>query len=185
MTAWLVVPTRGDHPDLLDGIAALGHPTVVVVTADGVRVPVGCHAVYDPGPVNIHRWWNRGLDYAQERGATVAVVLNDDVSLGPDAVDRMVRQLKDTDAWLCGAATQHMTGWCWALDLTSPLRPDERFRWFYGDNDLWLRAAHEGRLTGVDVDHVHHHPNEATASSPDLTAITRDDEVAFRLKWGA
>lgn len=183
MTTWIVVPTRGDHPDLLDGIAALGYPTVVVRTAD-CPVPGGVLVVDDLGPPNIQRWWNAGLDAAQDCGATVAVVLNDDVSLGPDAVDRMVRQMRDADAWLCGAATEYMTGWCWALDLTSSLRPDERFRWFYGDNDLWLRAAHEGRLTSVDVDHVHHHPNEATASSPDLTAITRDDEVAFRLKWG-
>jgi len=181
---WLVVPTRGDHPDLLAGLAGLGHPTVVVVTADGVDVPPDAHPVHVRGPANIHQWWNQGLAYAQRRGARYAVVVNDDVELPPDAPAEMAARLEADGAWLCGADPDAMTGWCWALDLASPLRPDEDFRWWFGDNDLWLRAEQAGRLTGLNVGAVHHHPNEATARSPELTALTREDEAVFRQKWG-
>ena len=180
---WLVVPTRGDHPDLLAGLADLGYPTVVVRTAD-CPVPAGVFVVDDHGPVSIQRWWNAGLDAAQMSGARWAVVVNDDVSLPPDAPAEMAARLEADGAWLCGADPDAMTGWCWALDLDSPLRPDEGFRWWFGDNDLWLRAERDGRLTGVNVGAVHHHPNEATERSPELTALAREDEAVFRRKWG-
>lgn len=176
----LVVPTRGDHPDLLAGLVDLGLPTVIVRTAP-FDFATTALVIDDFGPVNIHRWWNTGLDVLQTR---YALVVNDDVSLPPDAPAEMVDRLQRDDAWLCGADPVAMTGWCWMLDLTSPLRPDERFRWFFGDNDLWLRAGQAGKLTGLNVGAVHHHANEATAASPELADVIRADEALFRQKWG-
>lgn len=185
MTPWLVVPSRGDHPEFLAALVALGYPTVIVVTGDGVVVPTGAHALYDTRkPLNIHRWWNAGLDYAAEQGARVAVVVNDDVTLHPDAPQQMADRLIADEAWLCAARPTGRTGWCWALDLAGDLRPDERFRWWYGDDDLWLRADLAGKLTGADAEHTHHHPNEATAKSDELAALVREDEAEFRRKWG-
>lgn len=179
----LVIPTRGDHPDLLAGLAALDFPTVVVRTGE-CRVPVGAFTVDDRGPINIHRWWNAGLRRAQSLGGRYAVVVNDDVVLPPEAPWEMVARLQADEAWLCGADPVAMTGWCWAIDLDSPLRPDEAFRWWFGDNDLWRRAEREGRLTGVNVGAVHVHANEATAASPDLADLIRADEALYRQKWG-
>lgn len=183
MSVGLVVPTRGDHPDLLAGLVGLGLPTVIVRTAP-FDPPAGVTVVDDFGPRNIHRWWNAGIRQAQDGGARYALVVNDDVILPADAADEMVARLQRDDAWLCGADPTAITGWCWLLDLDSPLRPDESFRWFFGDNDLWLRATHEGRLTGLNVGAVHVHPNEATSRSAELAAVTREDEVIFRQKWG-
>lgn len=184
MSTWLVVPTRGDHPQLLSGIARLPYPLVVVRTAP-CEVPESAHVIDDRGPVNIHRWWNAGLDYAQANGATVAVVLNDDVLVPPDAIGEMVDRLRDAGAWLCGADPTAMTGWAWALDLTAGERPDERFCWWYGDNDLWRRAADAGRLTGVNVGIAHQHPNQATAASPELQRLAAEDMHTYQSKWEA
>lgn len=180
---WLVVPSRGDHPDLLAGLVGLGYPTVVVRTGD-FDPPEGAVVVDDDGPPNIQRWWNHGLREAAYRGAEVAVVVNDDVTLPPDAPAEMAARLEADGAWLCGSDPTAMTGWCWALDLSSPLRPDESFTWWAGDNDLWIRAERAGRLTGVNVGAVHHHPNEATERSPLLRELAAADMETLRRKWG-
>lgn len=180
----LVIPSRGAHPELLDGLVSLGCPTVIVRTSADFSYSGLASVIDDFGPLCIHRWWNAGLRTVEAAGTRYALVVNDDVSLPPDAPAEMAERMQATDAWLCGADPVAMTGWCWMLDLTSPLRPDERFRWFFGDNDLWLRAEQAGRLTGVNVGAVHHHANEATAASPELADVIRADEALFRQKWG-
>jgi len=184
MSVWVVVPTRGDHPDLIQGIVDdCGHPVVVVTTAPGVDVPEGAGRVHDLGPTNIQRWWNLGIAYAERRGARYAAVLNDDVRVGPGALDRMAAALATTGASLCWSDARRMTGWAFMLDLGRPVRPDERFAWWFGDDDLGMQAARSGGAVGVDAGIEHLHPNATTVASPALQALARVDQETFNRKW--
>lgn len=186
-SAWLTVPTRGDHPDLLAGIVAdCGLPpdrVVVIATAPDLDLPAGVHVLHDFGAICIQRWWNEGIRHAQANGATHALVVNDDIVLTPESLPAMLDAMAGTDAVLCWAhpAWDSMTGWCWLLDLASDVRPDEQFRWFFGDNDLARQAG--TRIARADAGVLHMHPTETTAASAELRALAERDQVLYRQKW--
>ena len=193
---WLTVPTAG-RDTLTDALAHTGIPpvqTVIVTTARGVKVSREYHVLADRGPINIHRWWNKGIDYAQANGATHVAVINDDAVLGDMTLKTLCAQLVITGATIASPGLpMHVTdpdphrrrtinGGCWVLDLASGLRPDERYRWWYGDDDLDLRARrdHGGVLT-APVPFINMHANEQTFARPDLQALA----VADRERWNA
>ena len=190
-TPWLIVPTRGDHPDLLAGIVSdCGLPAdriVVVATRTGLDIPPGVHVRHDlAAATNIQRWWNEGIRCARRGGATHVLVCNDDIALAPGTVPVMLEELHRTGAALCWAHPTAMTGWCWLLDLASGVRPDETFRWWLGDDDLAAQCEAAGRPSaGVEAGVRHLHGNETTEASPALQALAAADHLAFREKWGA
>jgi hypothetical protein len=184
MTPWLVVPTCGDRAETLGRlVATAGMPTVVVWTGKGVaRRPRGALAVHDHGPVNIHRWWNRGIDAALDHGADVVVVANDDVAAEPGALAELAGHLGP--AVLAWPRTRRkrgrptgIAGWCFALD-PAQLRPDESFAWHYGDDDLCLRAGSRGKaVEGLAV--VHCKSDRPRAVDPALRQLTGRDRRTF------
>lgn len=188
-SAWLTVPTRGDYPDLLAGIVAdCGLPPdriVVVATATGLDLPAGVHVRHDLGAVNIQRWWNEGIRFAEAGGGTHVLVVNDDITLTRDTVWAMLDRLDGSGAAVCWAHPVALTGWCWLLDLASDVRPDEAYRWWYGDDDLAAQCAASGRPdVGVDAGVIHRHGNETTQASPELQAFALADLRTYRRKWG-
>jgi hypothetical protein len=70
------------------------------------------------------------------------------------------------------------------LDVSSDLRPDERYVWWYGDSDLDIRARrdHSG-VVNVEVDYEHMYPGEGTAKSPELKAQSDKDAETFQLDY--
>jgi GT2 family glycosyltransferase len=55
----------------------------------------------DTHEINVFRWWNQGMDAAGARngpGPHNVLLLNDDVVLGPDAVERLADALRRTGA---------------------------------------------------------------------------------------
>ena len=168
---------------------------MIVATADGVSAD-GCHIVEDFGEVNIHRWWNTGIDYAQARGATHVLVMNDDVNIDHDAIPRLLAAMVETGAAIASPGDgglfigrdpywRVLNGACWLLDLSKGLRPDERFRWWYGDNDLDMRARTEhGGVVSIRVHFTHLHANELTAASPELQAIAEADHKVWEAACG-
>lgn len=187
---WVVIPTRDDHPELLaalvDGCGVPRERIVLVNTGDHPVSRYRTRVVTDRGQVNIQRWWNRGIDYAEAMGATHVAVLNDDVRLAPGSLARMMRALADADATLAWADSGRMTGWAWLLRLDRGVRPDERFRWWYGDNDLHDRATVNGGVAYTPDSGVEHvHPNEATSASPQLRALAESDADTYRSRRGA
>lgn len=151
----VVVPTDGGSDlllPLLDAVGPQGLPVVVWTSPDPVpgrlrqRERAGrLLVVEDRGSLNIQRWWNRGMAAA---GRSIAVVVNDDVRWGPGDPERMAEQLRGATLGMVMNASRHphsrMTGWCYSLDLRHGVLPDERFQWWYGDNDLVDRAVSEG-----------------------------------------
>lgn len=190
----MTIPTA-DRDTLTAAIDSTGVPrerVVIVATADGVDAP-GCHVVEDFGEINIHRWWNTGIDYAQAHGATHVVVLNDDVIMDADTLPALLDALVGTGAAIAspgggGLDTDPrrdrratMNGACWLLDLSTGLRPDEGYRWWYGDNDLDLRARRLSGVVSVGCYFEHPHANELTESSPHLQALAAADAKRWAL----
>jgi hypothetical protein len=78
-----------------------------------------------------------------------------------------------------------ISGWCFMIRGESGLMADERFEWFYGDDDLDWTARTRGGAVMVPYCPVEHlYPNQLTAASPELSARTHADRDLFRVKWG-
>ena len=70
------------------------------------------------------------------------------------------------------------------LDTGRGIRPDESYRWWFGDNDLWLRARAAGGLVNVPGLPVEHrHPNHATTASSALQALADADRRLWESRW--
>lgn len=136
---------------------------------------------FDSGDVNIQRWWNYGINLAVIHQAAVHVAIcNDDITLPPGLLAKMSARLDETGATICYPCGSGMMGWCFMLNLAHGIRPDERFRWYYGDTDLHEQALRLHGVCDVDVAVPHHHPGERESEFADLIAA---DEQAFRAKW--
>jgi hypothetical protein len=198
---FITVPTLGSHPEMLEALAqSSGVPPeriVIVATGPNVKVPAGTVVVEDFGPLNIQRWWNRGIDEAISRGATAVAVLNDDVRVGPEALRQLHEALLESDAAVASPTrpgepaklnrgrlipySPKIWGCLWVLNVSSGLRPDERYEWWYGDHDLDIRGRRDfpGIVT-VEVDYEHVHSGEATSSSSKFAEIIRRDEMTYQ-----
>jgi len=194
---FLTVPTAGRHPDLLAGLVRdCGLPPdriVVVATAPGVEVADGVVVVRVDGPLNIQRWWLAGIQECVRRGATQVAIVNDDVVLPAASLAALAAALDETGAAVAspGPAYLHVTthlpvgrgldGALWVLDVRTDLRPDPRFVWWYGDDDVDLRARRDhGGLVQVPVEWEHRHASSATDASPALQALLASDQRTFR-----
>lgn len=181
----LVVPTRGDHPDLLAGIVAASGlpPERIVIVTNGDAGPdpaVAATWLHDDGPVNVHRWWNRGIDLLAERGCRRVAVLNDDVVIAPDTLPRLARGMGGATLGVPDLGPAGNPGHCWMLNLSHGVRPDESYRWWCGDLQLMADAdAAAGVATVPNVWLVHLHANEATEADPELQSLAEADGVLY------
>lgn len=203
---FLTIPTAGDRTQLLtDLIEGSGLPrdqVIVVATRPGVVVPGGVTIVEDLAPPNIQRWWNRGIDEAVGRGATVVAVSNDDVRLSQDTLAGLADALRSTGAAIASPArpefplglhrgrlvpyAPRLWGSLWALRVDSGLRPDPRYVWWYGDNDLDIRARRDhGGVVLVDVPFEHIHPSVSTSQNPHLAEQTDRDAQTFEEQYAS
>lgn len=179
----LVIPTRGDHPDLLRAIIATsGLPPeriAVVWTGDGwcPDADLAATIIHDTGEPNIHRWWNAGLNLLAERGCTRVAVLNDDVVIAPDTLPNLARGL--AGATLALLAEDGPSGHCFMLALDHGVRPDESYRWYSGDLQLIADATLFRGVMRVDAWCLHLHATEATAASPELAALAAADDALY------
>lgn len=179
----LVIPTRGDHPELLAAlITNSGLPNdLIVVTSNNpdYQHPHQTTLIYDHGPINIHRWWNLGLTILEHLGCTYATVLNDDTEIDTHTLRHMREALQVTGATLSHPGPPGATpGHAWTLNLQHGIRPDQNYSWWYGDNQLYEDAHHKGH--GVTaLPHLtipHHHHNQTTSSNPQLQALAEQDK---------
>lgn len=201
---FMTVPTAGTRRELLEGlIADCGLPReqiVIVATKPSLDLPAGVNVVEDLGPLNIQRWWALGIDECARRGATAVAVLNDDIRLNFDTLPTLYRELVETGATIASPMRPgirpgvhkrplvpyepRIWGSLWVLDISSGLRPDPRYRWWYGDNDLDIRArTHHNGVLLHDVYYEHVHPSTATFENPDLVAISDEDAQTFERQY--
>jgi GT2 family glycosyltransferase len=210
------VPTRDRHADLADCLKAIGRQVDMVIVVDtGSTPPIkaedygpNVRVLYtDPEPVNLSRWWNLGAEvaasYAGGEPFDLAYV-NDDAVVPDGWLEAVAAAMREhggaagcsagdlisaplvhrepgpVDVWL------RLAGHAFVLRGEVGLRADERFRWWFGDSDLDMKARLSGGtviVPGYPVEH--RHPNEQMMARPELMAQTRRDETAFREKWGS
>lgn len=201
---FMTVPTAGSRPELLKAlIENCGLPPqniILLATRPNLEFPEGCVVVEDLGAPNIQRWWARGIDEAVRRGATAVAVLNDDIRVSSETLPQLQRALVDTGAVIATPSRPPMKdgvhkgdlipyepriwGCLWVVDATTDLRPDESFVWWYGDNDLDIRARTEyNGIVSLDVEYEHMHPGEGTFKSNALVAQTEIDGQLFEAKY--
>ena len=182
---WLTIPT-GTRRKYLDDIikeSNIPKDRIVIVNTVECEPVEGVHNLWDLDEVNIHRWWNKGINFAEENGATHVAVLNDDLQLADDPLNRIANAVSNGNHKI-GIPIPflgHICGYCWVLSLESGIRPDENYRWWYGDNDLFLQA--EGWIVGVPAKVRHIEPNWQTSSNPYLMELTKADAEYFHKKW--
>jgi GT2 family glycosyltransferase len=187
---WLTIPTGGRDQYLEDIVDNSGIPRerIVIVNTDANKLLEGVHNLWDFDEVNIHRWWNKGIKFAKERGARYVAVLNDDLALEDNPLNTIANAMEETKSAIGFPYphTGHICGYCYILNVETGLMPDESYRWWFGDNDLYLRAKKFGGSVGVLAKVRHLHGNELTSINHKLLAQTEEDKKLFysRLEAG-
>jgi hypothetical protein len=151
---------------------------------------VSCSIIpYEAEIPNISAMWNIGIEQMRWVAAGEpydVAILNDDVVLPFDWFDRVTTAMRQTGA-AAGAVRRknnpRMAGYAFILDGCSGLQADEQFQWWYGDDDLELRAKYAGGVALTDGPDVEHrYPNSTTVGV--LAEIAKEDKKRFTRKWG-
>jgi hypothetical protein len=182
---WLTIPS-GDRrqylPDIIKESQIPLNKIVIVHTIESEPIE-GVNNIWDLEPVNIHRWWNHGIDMARESNADYIAVLNDDLILKNNPINKIANRMHDTKSVIGYPVPNIGIGYCWVLDIKSNIRADENFKWWYGDNDIRMQATILGEVIYVPVEVNHLHPNQLTSDNKDLMELTKADEILFKTKW--
>lgn len=180
---WVTAPIGERHsyiPGLLAGLEDFRGRIVFVNNHPTYTKFPGVHHVEDFGPLNIYRWWNVGINYAQRDGAEYVAVLNDDLEFDPGFLPAMHKHMVKHDLAIVDLENSgNGGGAAWMMNLKYGLRLDERYRWWYGDTDLFHRAGSRyGKFYYPDV--IHHNPNGNLISNPYLQKLVEEDANLFR-----
>lgn len=185
---WMIIPTatRRDYiPDIIEQSGIDKNRIVIVHTKNDNEPYYEVNNIYDTGEINIQRWWNKGIDFVTSKGGRYVAILNDDVRLAGNPLNTIVTVMKKTNAalgypypfqgWVCG--------YCFIIDLATDVRPDERYRWWYGDRDIDLQARKQGGVVHVPAMVRHVEGNVLTTQNKELQELAKIDEDLFFEKW--
>lgn len=178
MTLWVTIPsgTRREYlQQIFDTCGVPLNRIVLVNTAD--NEPTKHVNNLWSNELNIQQWWNMGIEFAVENGAVHVAVLNDDIQLIDDPLNKIVAAMGN--AAIGQPNVGGICGYCFVLNVSSGLRPDESYQWWYGDNDLYDRAPLHGGVKVVDVEVKHLHGNELTSGNTVLHALLQSDRVLY------
>lgn len=210
MNLWAVIPSKERRTELVALVAQLVSDDVNVVIVDTGYEPRldfdesdQIHIIRFIDHLNISFWWNVGLGYvaASEKfsGDYVVAVLNDDVIVPENFVQSLASALERHDVVAAfpdvyGLNTDYtltwpvrdglrMSGFAFALHSKAGIMADERFVWWYGDNDIEWQARQKGGVVlvgGLKIQHLY--PNSTTTA--ELAQQAGRDREAFIEKWG-
>lgn len=199
---WAVIPSAGRNTlhDCIDSVCDQVDGVIVVANSgyDGSDL-TGVHVVGDNSTDrNISRWWNLGLWSVaahMEVRQWNTLVLNDDATLGPDAVQMLTSALRvgttalafpgHVDKTLTSPSMDRIAGWCFMVRGENRLKVDESMAWWYGDNDLdWTARSRGGSRMVPGVSVTHSDPNGYTNRHPELARQAGRDQQTFLNKWG-
>lgn len=176
---YAVIPTHNRPDDLQACIDSIGPQVDYVIVIDNASYPPADPIftkdtlgliVRDPQqPPNLSALWNIGiamanhlegtnLDEYEEFNDFWIAILNDDVIVPPEWMDRMVYELRETPASVActdphatsgpprhyqtplTSVMNRMVGWAFVLDGADGIMADERLRWWYGDTAIDVMA---------------------------------------------
>lgn len=193
----VAVPTDGASPHLraLLAVAAEEGARLLPVWTSAAPVPPalqqmsldsGGAVIVDRGPANISRWWRTAIITAAASTPDPVIIINDDASWTPGDPSALVRALISSGAAIAApvskVAYREVVGWCFAIDPSRGLLPDLRFVWFYGDDDLFQRAAALGGVHYVPLPGVLHHKFRRTEFGAMRRQCRADEDLWLRLQ---
>jgi hypothetical protein len=206
---WVLIPAARAHiahvNQALEPLSSLRGRTVVVTNGDHpptkYEIP-GVHLVQDRTPgVNISRWWNLGLDWVWDRDVDDhhVLVMNADTRIDTAGVARLSWALDHNPQTVMAGPMlspglyfearpgfrgleQRVPGYCFMLTSKHPLRADEQFEWWSGDDDLEWRARESGGTVRVGPIRYQHLGDGVPRGR--LAETATQDLIRFEKKWG-
>ena len=177
MTLWVTVPSGERRTYLQQIFDTCGVPLsrIVLVNTANNEPTKYVHNLWSD-ELNIHKWWNMGIDFAIKHGADHVAVLNDDVQLIDDPLNKIIAGMGD--AAIGQPDIDSICGYCFIINTKYGLRADESYQWWYGDNDLYHQAYEHG-IAKVDVNVRHLHGNELTKASRILSDMGQKDKELY------
>lgn len=162
--------------------------------------------VDDSGEINISRWWNRGLDWAEgiatglgETEWDVAII-NDDVVVPSSWYCYIADDLRALGCVAsCSGGTSHapiiyrepgpvpltlrLQGFAFVVAGESGIRAEENMRWYYSDDWLDWNARQLGGVVIFPGCHVDHRfPNMQVSHT--MQIYNTEDAQKFKEAWG-
>jgi hypothetical protein len=209
-----VIPTKGNRMSNLDLLIPRLHwssaHVIIVDTSHTAAMSLSeapwrsyVQVILDDDPINISRWWNYGLDWAQqlaERGGAErwdVAILNDDCLPSVDWFKQVSKGMRTNDsAAACSGTSSHtlkiaepinlwfrMTGWAFMLAGEKGVRGNEDLAWWYSDDHIDWAAREAGGMTMVPFGAPEHF-HENGQMTPDLQVQAAADRQTFIDRWG-
>jgi len=209
VTAWLVIACPGSRADeLARCLGSLQHPpdrTVIVTAAnyDGIDdwtgLPRGIRTVKEHfGDFSLPRLWNRGISWAYSENATEVAVFASDVVGHPGSIPTLAAAMR-LQGWTMAGPTIHggntrqldgprtpterVPGACFMLAAEHRLLCDESYRWWFGDDDLEMRARQCGPVGVVDGTGLELSRPDSPLT-PERQRWADEDRARFVETWG-
>lgn len=181
---WIVIPVGNRERHLLNLLKKINKCTNRIVFVNNkpkYNKFYGVHHIEDFDEVNIHRWWNKGIDYAQSHGAKYVLVLNDDLDFDENFVESIYKFALDNNYYVVDVSNSSNNGGAaWILDLSSNLRPNEEFKWWYGDTFLFDQAKKMNKFAKIHYDgFVHLEPNKQTEENLEIKQLIGKDQKKY------
>ena len=127
----------------------------------------------------------------------MVAVLNDDISIPPGSLQVLAKELNRSGATIASPSRPpkrdgvyrrplvpyepRLWGCYWILDVSSGLLPDTGYSWWFGDNDLDIRARREySGVLNFNVPYEHFFPGEGTGKSQELQKLVEEDTLRFQ-----
>lgn len=166
-----------DHPYSLETGPNFTNRIILVHLTDGYAEVPGTVQLEDFGPINIYRVWNTGIEYAINNGADSIVLLNAVLEIDPfsisEAYDLMVAEDTEVVNIADGAIVM--------IAADSNIRADERFRIWFGDNDLYRRA--DGVSSTFRAEWTLTNQLDNIEFDDEFRAIVAEDEIKYQEKY--
>jgi hypothetical protein len=167
--------------NLLSKLVDYEERIVFINNSKGYKKFKGVHHIEDFKDINIYRWWNKGIDYAEKNGAKYVVILNDDLDFDRNFVKNLYSKLRLYGHAIVDTANSgNGGGAAWIMDLSYKFRLNESFRWWYGDTEIFSRAKkikRFGRYASKNFKHLE--PNTQTSENKILLELIKEDEKVY------
>lgn len=193
----MVIPSNGRMGNALEQLlvnSGLPRGNVILVRTDQAWEPnTECLIVPEYGEINIHRWWNSGIEAAHRVRPSYIAVANDDILINRETLPCLADALKECGAMLATPGARFhvyrrlplwrsvLDGALWMMRADCPLAADEGYRWAFGDFDLDIRARFLGSgVVTVPVTFQHPTKSAATIGSATLMELATQDARLFK-----
>ena len=186
---WLVIPTSTRHkflPEIFENSLIPENQIILIRTTPGANIGKVHNLFIKSKKINIQKWWNIGIKFAEKHGAKFVAVLNDDVWIAPGTLQTMATEalIQEVPLVFPYPHSGQLAGYCWVLNLNFDIRPDNRFKWWYGDNDLQMQAQKISKYINVSVEVNHLEGGGLTKENSSLQTFAELDHFKFIQKWG-